>query len=305
MHRELLAQWLWPDSSDSRSQANNLRQALHVARHALVTEPAPAGASSNDYLRFVEDQVALCPEGPLWVDVDAFEEAATTARRVREPAAHRTAIDLYAGELLPEDRYEEWAQQRREALRGTYLSLLGELAVLHEEREEFEGAIEALRKAVVAEPTREEAHASLMRLYSLTQRHQEALLQYEQLRKAFLEELGAEPGEAVQLLYEEIRAGRAPTNGPRTRTPSGNGGTRAELCHSSQHNLPIERSSFVGREEEMVEVERLLAMTSLLTLTGAGGRARRASRWRWPGSSRGPTQTELGWWSSHRFLSPS
>jgi DNA-binding SARP family transcriptional activator len=46
MHREQLAQWLWPDSSDSRSQANNLRQALHAARHALVAEPAPAGASA-------------------------------------------------------------------------------------------------------------------------------------------------------------------------------------------------------------------------------------------------------------------
>jgi predicted ATPase/DNA-binding SARP family transcriptional activator/DNA-binding CsgD family transcriptional regulator len=271
MHREQLAQWLWPGSSDPKSQANNLRQALHAARHALVADPAPAGASSDDYLRLVEDLVALCPEGPLWVDVEAFEKAATTARRLREPAAHRAAIDLYTGELLPEDRYEGWTEEKREGLRATYLSLLGELAVLHEEREEFEGAIEALRKAVVAEPTREEAHASLMRLYSLTQQHQEALLQYEQLRKALLDELGTEPGEAGRLLYEEIRAGRASTSGLRTRTPSGNGGTGAEPYHSSRHNLPIERTSFVGRQEEMVEVEKLLSMTSLLTLTGAGG----------------------------------
>ena len=32
----------------------------------------------------------------------------------------------------------------------------------------------------------------------------------------------------------------------------------------------------MGREREMVEVKRALAMTRLLTLTGAGGRARRA-----------------------------
>jgi non-specific serine/threonine protein kinase len=36
-------------------------------------------------------------------------------------------------------------------------------------------------------------------------------------------------------------------------------------------NLPIQVTSFVGREQEMVEVERLLAATRLLTLTGAGG----------------------------------
>jgi DNA-binding SARP family transcriptional activator len=158
MHREQLAQWLWPNSSNSKAQANSLRQALHAARRTLVVEPdlTPTGGSSHSYLRLLEDRVALFPEGTVWVDVDAFEKAATTARRVREPAAYRAAIDLYAGELLPEDRYEEWAQERREGLQVSHLSLLLELAVLYEERGEFEGAIGTLRKAVVEEPTNEE-----------------------------------------------------------------------------------------------------------------------------------------------------
>jgi predicted ATPase/DNA-binding SARP family transcriptional activator/DNA-binding CsgD family transcriptional regulator len=264
MHREHALDLLWPDSG-SESQVNNLRQALHAARRAL--KPAP-GASSNNYLQLLGDQVALCPEGDVWVDVRAFEEAATTARRVGEPPAYRAAIDLYAGELLPEDRYEGWAEERRDGLRGTYISLLLELAVLYEEGEEFEEAIGALRKAVVEEPTREEAHMGLMRLYSLTGRRQEALLQYERLRKALLEELGAEePGEAGRLLYEEIRAGLSPVIQP----PAEEDRTRAEPSDSPRHNLPVERTSFVGRQEEMVEVERLLAMTGLLTLTGTGG----------------------------------
>ncbi len=37
------------------------------------------------------------------------------------------------------------------------------------------------------------------------------------------------------------------------------------------HNLPIELSSFVGREKELAEVKRLLENNRLLTLTGAGG----------------------------------
>jgi len=36
-------------------------------------------------------------------------------------------------------------------------------------------------------------------------------------------------------------------------------------------NLPLELSSFVGREKELSEVKRLLENTRLLTLTGAGG----------------------------------
>ncbi|HEU4898767.1 MAG TPA: adenylate/guanylate cyclase domain-containing protein [Actinomycetota bacterium] len=37
------------------------------------------------------------------------------------------------------------------------------------------------------------------------------------------------------------------------------------------NNLPLQLTSFVGREEEIVEVERLLGQTRLLTLTGPGG----------------------------------
>lgn len=37
------------------------------------------------------------------------------------------------------------------------------------------------------------------------------------------------------------------------------------------HNLPVQLTSFVGREQEIADVKRLMATTRLLTLTGAGG----------------------------------
>src|SRR6266700_3191525 len=37
------------------------------------------------------------------------------------------------------------------------------------------------------------------------------------------------------------------------------------------HNLPLQLTSFIGREREIAEVRRLLAMTRLLNLPGAGG----------------------------------
>jgi len=39
----------------------------------------------------------------------------------------------------------------------------------------------------------------------------------------------------------------------------------------SPNNLPLEISSFVGRERELAEVKGLLASNRLLTLTGSGG----------------------------------
>ncbi len=70
------------------------------------------------------ESLTLCPNGELRVDVEAFQEAAEEARRVRDIAAYQAALDLYAGDLLPDDRYEAWAENRREELRRTYLTLL-------------------------------------------------------------------------------------------------------------------------------------------------------------------------------------
>ncbi len=173
----------------------------------------------------------------------AFEQAAATANRTRDPAAHWAAIDLYAGDLLPEDRYEPWAEDRREELRRTYLTLLAELSGLHEERGDYGPAIEALRRVVEAEPTDEESQARLMRLYAANGRRREALRQYELLRKSLSEELGAEPGAATQRLYREISAGnlqpaRQPLKGSRSGESPGAG----------RHNLPAALTSFVGRE---------------------------------------------------------
>jgi len=87
------------------------------------------------------------------VDAEAFEEAAKGARRSKEPAAYEAALDLYAGELLPEDRYEEWAEGPRARLRGTYVSLLTELAGLYEERGDLGSAADLLGRLLAEEPT--------------------------------------------------------------------------------------------------------------------------------------------------------
>jgi hypothetical protein len=109
---------LWPHL-DRKAASNNLRRALHVARRALESEP-----SAPRYLVSHGEHLALCPDGNLWVDIEAFEEAAATARRSRDPAAYRVALDLYAGDLLPEDPYEDWVEDRRRQLRQNYLDLL-------------------------------------------------------------------------------------------------------------------------------------------------------------------------------------
>src|SRR4028119_293272 len=91
LHRERVMDLLWPDLA-AKAASNNLRQALHVARRTL--EPA------SGCLVLRDEQLALCTEGDLWVNVGAIQEAALEARRTRESGACQAALNLYAGDLL-------------------------------------------------------------------------------------------------------------------------------------------------------------------------------------------------------------
>jgi predicted ATPase/DNA-binding SARP family transcriptional activator/DNA-binding CsgD family transcriptional regulator len=259
LHREQMIDLLWPHLG-RRAASNNLRKTLHATRRVL--DPSEC----SRYLASEDGWLVLCPRGTLWVDVDSFEEAAATARSEGEPAAYRAAIELYGGELLPADRYEEWTQEKRGELRRLDLELLVELAGICEERGEYGAAIEALRRVTAEEPASEEAHAALMRLYALSGNQAEALRQYESLEEALTRELGVGPNASSRASREEIASGRFPVEGTRER-----GIALEDSASLGRHNLPAPRNSFVGRQTEMVEVKRALVMTRLLTLTGVGG----------------------------------
>lgn len=271
LHREQLLELLWPEF-EPQAAANNLHRTLHAARHSLEPELPPGTPSA--YLHLHAEGLALFASvGALWIDVEAFEVAASVARHAREPAAYRAALELYTSDLLPEDRYEDWATGRREELRELYLALLLELTHVHEERGELPAAIQALERVVVTEPTHEPAQVALMRLQARSGRRQQALRQYDHLQDALALEVGAEPATTSQSLYRDILAGRFP---PAATTPTAAQNEQEQSAYPPgagrrSHNLPTPLTTFVGREQEIAEVRHLLGTTRLLTLTGAGG----------------------------------
>jgi predicted ATPase/DNA-binding SARP family transcriptional activator len=241
VHRERLAEVLWPDR-DAAAAANNLNQALYCARRALDA----AGADGAAGVALVDGAVVLTAE----VDVDAFEAAAARARTDRDPAAYERALGLYGGALLPEDRYEPWADVRRTAFTELHTALCLELAELHGDAP---AAVAALQRALAADPLGEPAHRALMRLYARTGRRHEALAQYQLLRQSLDAELAAEPDPATRALYRQLLASVPAA----TAQESG--------------NLPRRLTSFVGRDRERADVARLLERARLVTLTGPGG----------------------------------
>lgn len=203
VHREQLMELLWPDL-DAAPAGANLRKTIYQARAAL--DGVSHGAAR--LIEFVGDLVSLATEG-LVVDTELFRSSLAAARRSGDADAYRRALDFFGGELLPDDPYEEWASGPRRELHEEYLTALTEMSEVLEAGGEITAAIESVRLLVAAEPTREESHAALMRLYALAGRRGDALRQYDYLVEVLEHELGIEPGAGVQRLREEINTRRA------------------------------------------------------------------------------------------------
>jgi predicted ATPase/DNA-binding SARP family transcriptional activator len=256
-HRRRVAELLWPDQ-DLDVAVRNVTQVTYVARRALDV----VGDDRGRVLVLRDEVLAL--EGPLEVDVEVFEAAAAAAVCGNDVEACRRALDLYGGELLPEDHFEQWTAARRDSVRETYLGLLVRVAELHTDDL---AAIEAFERAVVEDPLHEAAHRGLMRRFVAVGRQQQALAQYQRLQRTLRAELAAEPDLQTRRLYQEILRGQAGSKelveapaAPQARAPARRG-----------VGLPHQLTSFVGRERELRELAGTLARTRLLTLTGPGG----------------------------------
>jgi DNA-binding SARP family transcriptional activator len=198
LHREQIMDALWPEL-DPRAAGANLRKVVHHARAAL--DGACPGA--GDMIVTAGDSLALA--AGVEVDVDQFRSTLAGARRAGDIDAYRRALDLYQGELLPEDLYEEWAVAARRELHIDFLAGLTELAALLEACGDAAAATHAVRRLVTADPTGEDANASLIRLYALAGRRADALRHYDHFRQLLDQELGTEPGPATQRICEELR----------------------------------------------------------------------------------------------------
>ena len=284
-HRDEVIEALWPER-DTDSGLNNLHQALHIARRGLAGDAAAGSATGGSgtrsagraRLRVRDEWVALCPDEPLRVDVEEFEAAAAAAEGSKDPGCLEAALGLYPGELLPEDRYEDWAALRRDELGAVHRRLIIGLAALREAAGDPRAAVDLLTPLAADDPTDEAAQRALIRGYALAGDRGAALRQYQTLADALQDGLAVPPDRQTEQLHRDVLDGRldAPARLPGApeiprqrattqRRPRAQPGLRAG------HNLPIRLSTFVGREQALAELSALLGQRRLITLLGPGG----------------------------------
>lgn len=233
LHREEVMAILWP-GLDLESALNGLGKALHAARRALEPELPPR--KSSQYLQLTDCMLSLNRER-VQVDADRFQQLAEAAQRSREIHAYEAALAAYGGELLPEDRYDEWCGERRGFLAELHVRLLLGLAEAFGSAGATREAENRLREALEADPTREEIHRGLIRLYVNMGIRDRALRQFHLCRDVLRRELGLSPQRETITLYEELVRDGIESSGDQ-----GTCGLPATTCDSP-------REPFIGRDD--------------------------------------------------------
>ncbi len=205
MGREDIFDALWPELNGERA-LNSLNKALHTARRAL--EPELKAGVASSFLVTQDQRVALRAPGGLLIDAFRFEERARSAIGAFDPSQIRAALFAYTGELLPEDRLEDWTVIYREQLSHLHQELLLCLSRVEEGDGDLRAAMDCLVKAVAIEPGNEQAQRELMRLYAATGSRNLALSQYRVLTEKLRRDLDAEPEAATAQLHARILEGQ-------------------------------------------------------------------------------------------------
>src|SRR2546428_9680265 len=133
VHREVLQTAFWPDA-DADTGARNLHVAVSSLRSWL--EPGVGRGGSSLLLR-EGDAYRLTIQPDAEVDLVQFSKALAAARVARLRGGvdavithFQQALELYAGELLPEDGPAEWAIEPRERFRAGALEAAQGMAEL-------------------------------------------------------------------------------------------------------------------------------------------------------------------------------
>jgi predicted ATPase/DNA-binding SARP family transcriptional activator len=272
--RERLIVALWPDGPPPS------------AEHTLHSHASRVRALVGADLRAVPGGYRLDPQD---LDADRFDRAVRQALHGmrREPGIVTAevlteALALWRGPAfgaeadLPEVQAE--AERLEAARRGAHEALARALLATDPGR-----AAEAAERALDGDPYREGAWALLVRARTAEGRAGEAVLAYLRAAAA-LDEIGLLPSHDLHSAHAAaLAAGRPrhPDPGPAARDraapaparrPDQPGPRPAGLPdRPAVAALPRPRTSFVGREADLVAVLALLDRTALVTLVGPGG----------------------------------
>jgi LuxR family transcriptional regulator, maltose regulon positive regulatory protein len=136
-----------------------------------------------------------------------YEEGLSLEEAGRIPEAvveYEKAADLYRGEYLIEDLYEEWTMIEREKLSEVYMDLLGRLAIHYMERGRLRESVRTCYRILEKDRCDEDTHRLLMECFVRLGQRARALRQYKLCEGALRHEYDLAPSPETRAFYASI-----------------------------------------------------------------------------------------------------
>ncbi len=207
--RDQLFEYLWPDMDAERAK-NNLYVVWSTMKAALVGEadkgaPCPYIESAGGVCKTVREAVRT--------DVDEFENLILVAREAEAAGQPSTALrayeriaDLYRGDLLPGDVYDDWFATLRDHYRSSFVDAMLRATALLMTADDPGNALIYARRAIQCDPFREDLFQAALRCQIAAGQRSSAIDTYFQCRDNLAEELGLDPSVETRALYDQILA---------------------------------------------------------------------------------------------------
>lgn len=178
--REAAAEMMWPEE-DPQPLGNRLSVALSTIRKVLD----PERRHPPDHYVVADAQTIALRLDRVGIDLIEFLRIADRAidlmgkgDRDAAETSLRQARQIYAGDFLEDDIYEEWAVEAREQARSRLLTVLRLLARLATDRGDDESAGQYLGQLLERDPYDEDAWLALIAGQLRLRRHGEARRRY-------------------------------------------------------------------------------------------------------------------------------
>jgi tetratricopeptide (TPR) repeat protein len=238
-HDELIEK-LWPNRN-SEAAATLLNRVAELRR---ILQPGLKSGSNSRYILTHHLGFSFNPES-CFIDAHEFQRHYHQAKQLEAqgdfPEAvqeYESAMGLYKGDYLEEDRYEEWLQPVREHFSEMYLECLSCLTDRYVQMGEYSKAIGCCRRLLEKDRYREKAYRQLMLCHCHEAEPGESLRAYQMCREA-MAGLRAKPSIETEQLRQKIMKGEIR---PKVRLPDAAGllaSQAAELKRAAESLLNV------------------------------------------------------------------
>ncbi|MBI9047185.1 MAG: tetratricopeptide repeat protein [Anaerolineaceae bacterium] len=266
--RDKLLALIWPEVAENLAR-NNLRVALHRIRQALDHSKD----RECNFILTTPSTVQFNPESNYWLDTNIFTKTISACQLTQNKLGRlnedqivflEKGLETYKGDFLANidinsQNFEEWLYAKRETYHQAAIWACKALIKNHICEKRWQKALSIAYRCISFEPWVDEGHRQVMRLLVMTDQTEAALRHFRTFSKNLVKEIGVEPQPDTQRLYDEINNATWNIENLNQR--------------NQRVNFPADFSTFVGRDEELAQINRWLenAHCRLITLVGPGG----------------------------------